>query len=198
MRCIKGEEWPTTSFDCVVSFAENLTIENAVTFSCPVGHTFSLRQALRKKIFTEQQVWDILARAQQQIAEGRKKYAQREKERWRMRPSDYVPNKKIVAKNWTCVRCEKKAANAPRFEEHHALCLECMAAWDNYEPKQFEILLNTSGRARDLGWDLVFQRFLRNDPPLNPEEAEEFLQAHRKQARRESQERSRLKKKPRP
>ena len=68
MKCPsrRGEEWPTSSFKAHFLIKEKVQTHNTITFECPAGHTFSLKKAVEKGMFTQEQALKIIAQAQAQ------------------------------------------------------------------------------------------------------------------------------------
>jgi len=75
LKCPRGEEWPATSFDCLVA-KKRVQTHETVTFFCPLGHTFTLKTAVEKGMFTPIQAIQMIAAAQRNlpalIKEGRR------------------------------------------------------------------------------------------------------------------------------
>ena len=64
LKCPRGEEWPATSFKSYVGFKEKVQSHDTITFGCPAGHTFTLKKAVEKGMFTQEQALKIIAAAQ--------------------------------------------------------------------------------------------------------------------------------------
>jgi len=176
IRCIKGEEWPITGYKSFIQVQDNPLTEKSITFTCPVGHKFTLEQALLKGIFTQGRAQKILDYAKKQ----KSKYQERDWLVWQA--SDLLPDEKVVSLNLSCVRCGK---TAQRRTGKLALCLECCAAWFNYEKgKAFSLLDKTHGKPHDLLWGSIFDRFLKGLPSLDSSAAEKLLEDCRNIARK--------------
>jgi len=78
LKCPRGEEWPATSFKSYVHIKEKVQSHDTITFECPAGHTFSLKKAVGKGIFTQEQAFKIIAQAQRARDDL---YPKREKQR---------------------------------------------------------------------------------------------------------------------
>lgn len=190
MRCVNGEEWPLESFKSFVQIRDSQITEESVIFSCPAGHDFTLKQALAKNIFTREEADKLINQANKlkvQYAGNQPRQA-----------SDYIPNKEVSALDILCVCCGKKAqwsAGGKPSEDmakckEFALCLECRADWSDYDTKEAFNLL-TWGKASDLFWEAIFDRFIKHLPVLDRFEAEKLLTECRKKARKTSSRRPR-------
>ena len=63
LKCPRGEEWPASGFKSFVNIKEEMTYD-AITFTCPAGHTFTLKRAVKTGMFTEEEAQKILKAAQ--------------------------------------------------------------------------------------------------------------------------------------
>jgi len=63
LKCIKGEEWPTTGYKMLASTSVAPLTYSGITLVCPVGHSFRLSVAVRKKILTKQQADNAIVNA---------------------------------------------------------------------------------------------------------------------------------------
>jgi hypothetical protein len=72
LKCIKGEEWPLTSYITHVSFKEDVQSHDTITFICPLYHQFTLKRAVKAKILTPELAVKIILLAQQQLPDLRK------------------------------------------------------------------------------------------------------------------------------
>lgn len=190
LHCVKGEEWPTTSFLSYIEALHNPLTEDSVVFTCPANHRFTLKQALKKGIFTPEQGEKLMTEAKKQ----KEKYYNSEG-RWISQPSNIVPTKEIEGLGLFCIRCNEAVAqfvasgiilheDKKRWQEF-ALCLQCAADWSNYDKGEaFRLLFDrTYGRPRHLFWQAVFKRFCQGEPSLNQAEAEKLLEDCRRQAK---------------
>lgn len=186
MTCIRGEEWPTRSFQSYIITTDDPLTGKSVTFICPANHSFTLKQALSRGILTAEQAKNILTHAQKtkEEAERRKVSA------WQA--SDFMPDKEVAAFNIPCVYCGKKPAEwseAKPLEneaecKNTALCLDCRAAWHNYNAREsLDLWGRTHGRPTKIFWMAVFERFVKRLPPLNFSESEKLLNECRKRAK---------------
>ncbi len=64
LKCPRGEEWPAMSFKSCVHIKEKVQSHDTITFECPAGHTFSLKKAVEKGMFNQEQALKIIAGAQ--------------------------------------------------------------------------------------------------------------------------------------
>ena len=64
LKCPRGEEWPATSFKSYVHIKEKVQSHDTITFECPAGHKFSLKKAVEKGMFNQEQALKIIASAQ--------------------------------------------------------------------------------------------------------------------------------------
>lgn len=177
MRCIKGEEWPITSFKSFVNI-NILFGEEAVNFLCPAGHTFTLKDALKKGMFS----WEDANRI---LADAKKLY---DKD-WSVHlPEDYLPDKEVEQSGAVCNVCKKKAQ---RWWREKSICCSCMAAFDNYlegylkNEELREVLMCHWGKASDLLWYKIFQRFIDSAPILKKVELEALFLECKKEARKQ-------------
>ena len=205
MRCIRGEEWPTASFRSLLDLKGNEVTEDAITLHCPVGHSFTLQQAVAKGIFPEDVRMRVLALAKQQFPQMKKELEEREREGWRARPSSYIPNAEVVAKGWPCVKCHKPAQWAPftprggtQRNENRALCLECKASWENFgtdSKEAFDVFQNSSEkpywRPIQLFDGELWKKFILDEPPATKLEAETLFPVYLERARQEVKDRAR-------
>jgi len=180
MRCLMEEEWPSESFKSYVRTRDDPITEESVLFTCPAGHKFTLKQALVKGIFTEEDANKLISQA--------KKLKEQCTGNRAWQASDYIPSKEIAALNIPCVRCGEKAEWSPKGlkdmvkRKRLALCLKCRADWGNYDNKEsFNFL--TWGKASDLFWEAIFGRFINNLPALDRSGAEKLLIECRKKVR---------------
>lgn len=177
IQCIKGEEWPVTGFKSFIEVKDDPITEDSITFHCPAGHKFTLKQALSKDIFSEEQAQKILNHARKQ----KKEYQERD---WSIcRASDFLPDKELTVFKLPCVRCGKTAQRR-LIGASKVLCLECYADWFNYDKNTHNILDRTWGKPYKLLWEILFDRFLKNMPVLEVSKAEALLKECRKKARR--------------
>ena len=98
----------------------------------------------------------------------------------------------MVAADLPCVRCGRKPAGwcGKKLSENEAecrqtaLCLDCRAAWHDYNrSKSFLVYDRTHGRPAEIFWMAIFERFVKRLPPLNQVESEKLLNECRKQAK---------------
>lgn len=199
LQCIRGEEWPTTSFSYLLDLKQETVGPGSITFSCPMRHSFTLEQALNKGLYTSDMGERILARARLEFAEAKKTYEQRKREGWRVRPSDLIPNQEVVAKGWSCVKCGNPAQASLDDPPTQSLviCNGCRAAWTNFHYDHraaFGVFYGTRGRPYELFRGLMWRKFLNNEGGIPTEaQAKELLVEFRKQAQQESRERARAK-----
>lgn len=180
MRCIKGEEWPAESFKSFVDTDSQTISEESVIFLCPKNHKFNLKEALSKDIFSRGQAQKIMAKAVELYAD------QRRRSKTHL-PSDYLPNRGVVEKNIPCDGCGKKAQ-----QPHHVmfLCLDCMAAFENYLEKYLEeegvysVMYDRWGKANDLLWRKIFNRYMESMSPLGKQEMEDLFRQCKKEVRK--------------
>ncbi len=178
LKCIKGEEWPLESFRAVVD--TNIPFsEESVIFNCPKYHKFNLKEALSHGIFTSDQAEKIMAQAKKtcdELVTNSKIHL----------PSEYLPSKEVTAQNLHCDGCGKKAQ---RRHRNKVLCLDCMAAFDNYLEKYeendgaWEVLYGHWGGATLLFWEKLFARYVASLPPLGKTELEELFLQCKKEVR---------------
>lgn len=197
-RCVKGEEWPITSFTSTLDLKVEEPTEDSIVFSCPSYHTFTLRQALAKKIFTQEQGAKMLSFAQEHFILEKRDYEQRVREGWKARPSDYIPNAEVLSKGWKCAKCKKLAKWAPGSpqREDRALCLACRADWDNFgtDNRKIQEIFQASTqkpywRPIELLNQELWERFLRNELPIPITGASSLLDKYIQQAKQEILER---------
>lgn len=164
--CVRGEEWPTNLFEIGNIRARDGSItEKSIVLSCPAGHRFSLKQALKKGIFTLEQVQRLLIAIEKANE-----------------PLPISEDEKIVNLGLSCVRCGKKAQMA--MGRDFPLCLGCYEAWlKECDGEVFKLSNRTSGKPWYLFWDALFKRFVEKLPPLDHDAALELLQQCRKQAK---------------
>ncbi|MFA5355142.1 MAG: hypothetical protein WC302_00165 [Candidatus Paceibacterota bacterium] len=176
MKCIKGETWPIASFKSYVNTNSEIVSLESVIFHCPRGHKYTLDQALKKNLIPSDWVQKILSQAQKIKA----------KAEGPCEASDFTPDKKIASYNLPCIKCGGKAEFAirqPKTKEEASktcLCLKCRAAWHNYDA-HFEIM--TWGKASELFWMNIFERFIEGLPPLSLEASRDLLESFRKTVR---------------
>lgn len=63
LRCPRGDEWPVNLFVCLVDTRETIQGYDTITFLCPAGHKFTLRKAMKTKMFTPDQAQRIIKSA---------------------------------------------------------------------------------------------------------------------------------------
>lgn len=195
--CVKGDQWPTTSFQSFIEAAHNPLTEDSVVFICPAGHRFTLRQALKKGIFTQEQGKKLMAGAKKQKEEYFDKGGN-----FRWPASSTIPTKEIESMDLYCVRCNEEAKfvvpGVIRHEEQgrwqeFALCLQCAADFANWDKGEaFGSLYNRlHPRKRYFLWKEVFRRFCRGESPLDFDETEKLLQGYHKQIKLSAKKRRR-------
>ncbi|MBI1971425.1 MAG: hypothetical protein HYS52_01080 [Candidatus Wildermuthbacteria bacterium] len=201
LQCIGGEEWPATSFSSFLDLKVDSVSETTITFSCPLGHSFTLAQAIKKGIFTKEVAQRLLLIAQERFKKGRAEYEERTREGWRARPSDYIPNEEVVKAGWLCKKCGSKAQWAPGSpkEEERALCLQCRADRDNFwtdhrgAREVFEgSKTRPYWRPRELLDKELWRRFLRGAPPITESGAKKLLAQFQEKAKQEVRGRAQL------
>lgn len=178
MRCAKGgEEWPTLSYQ-MTARTDGPVTGKSVIFICPGHHQFTLEEALSKGIFTQEEAKDCIARCEEAAVKARAE---------RNRPdvaSDYLSNEEVAKANLPCVKCGKKALWGDPANPKTVLCLDCRAGWHNYDHKgASEVMDHTSGKPWNMLWRVLFERFLKDLPAPDREEAEKLLSEFRKQSR---------------
>jgi len=85
LKCPRGEEWPAESFHTLVSYKENIQTHDTITVMCPLGHSFSLKRAVKSKMFTPEQALQMISLAQKELPELRKEARQLNRA-WRKKP----------------------------------------------------------------------------------------------------------------
>ncbi|HEY4509871.1 MAG TPA: hypothetical protein VJC15_02690 [Candidatus Paceibacterota bacterium] len=164
LKCIKGEEWPATSFRSSLDLKAESVTEESITFYCPLWHSFTLAQAIQKGIFSPELAQKFLAFAMEQFPLTRADYEQRMKEGWKSKPSHWIVNQEIVAKGWKCVHCGNQAHLAlSKKTEEYALCRNCAADWSNLLTDLGFDGLTDRKEARILFriWDFIWERFVQ-------------------------------------
>jgi hypothetical protein len=63
----RGEEWPADSFKSYVSTDVKFITHDEISFTCPAGHTFTLRKAVQKGMFTPEEALRMIAKAQAEL-----------------------------------------------------------------------------------------------------------------------------------
>jgi len=64
LKCPRGEEWPATSFKSYVHIDQKVQTHDTIDMTCPAGHKFTLKKAVEKGMFTQEQAFKIIASAQ--------------------------------------------------------------------------------------------------------------------------------------
>lgn len=64
LKCMKGEEWPTTGYKMLVSTSAVPLTYGDITVVCPAGHSFKLSVAVRKKILTKRHADNAVVNAE--------------------------------------------------------------------------------------------------------------------------------------
>lgn len=68
----KGEEWPTESYKSYISAGAKVITHEDITFTCPAGHTFTLKKAVERGMFTPEEAFKMMALAQDSLPVLRK------------------------------------------------------------------------------------------------------------------------------
>lgn len=173
--CIKGEVWPTQLFKSYLSGDGDPVTENSVHFICPAEHSFTLKQAVKAGIFSEEQSKRILATARE-TQERRKEEI---KKPFKYDEGFFLPNNEVVALNLPCVKCGKRPAQ--RKGDEVVFCLKCYADWCNYV--RLGPLHSTWGKPSELAWKTVLDMFLKDMPAPTADELKKLIEECRKKAR---------------
>ena len=71
----RGEEWPAESFKSYVSAKAKVITHEDITWLCPAGHTFTLKKAVEKGMFTPDEALKMIALAQKELPEAKRQVA---------------------------------------------------------------------------------------------------------------------------
>lgn len=168
MKCGRGEEWPFTEFATPVDDLADVIDEEVIWIVCPIGHEYSLSQALKKKLVSRKIANKMLEMAREATPRLR---AERENA---LRAMETRPDPEIVAKRWPCVKCGKRAEckTAAAGEKETVLCRECRGAWYDYHGGKnlFPLFSKARGSSLIWYWLTVFYRFVFDYPPFSEDE----------------------------
>ena len=189
MQCIRGDEWPIVSFTITPDLEGDVVTEDSITINCPAGHSYTLRQALQRKLHSRRVADELLEMTREIFpklkAEHKEQYFEDGRIRWKAK--SFPPDPTVIALKLQCIRCEDPATTGfHKIRKETVLCSQCRADWHNENKgRAFSALCGRArGRPGDWWYDTVFYRFVLHLPPFSEEELRIVLERCRAEAKK--------------